>query len=238
MIDVTKIVREITYNGTKIPLLGTGDNIIKVLTEAELNALLVPENVDKLVAYNGELYVIAEDASSTNTPIAVGDTIDKLYFNTSKDFDLSGFTSWVDYEEDENGNIVYAQANFLTADEGHTVLNYIVDLREYAGLEGEGTVASLALSIAGDTDGHPVWASDTFEIDGVTFTKGWSMDNFAFGKTVESVAEQQDIWGNFISKEPFGGTIIAKPIAGKLLSVDSNGDIVSEIITYAEEASF
>ena len=71
MIDVTKIVREITYNGTKIPLLGTGDNIIKVSTEVELNALLVPENVDKLVAYNETLYIIADnDGNIIAKPIA------------------------------------------------------------------------------------------------------------------------------------------------------------------------
>ena len=38
MIDVTKTVREITYNGTIIPLLGSGDNPIKVSTDAEMES--------------------------------------------------------------------------------------------------------------------------------------------------------------------------------------------------------
>ena len=40
MIDVTKTVREITYNGTIIPLLGSGDNPIKVSTDAEMESYL------------------------------------------------------------------------------------------------------------------------------------------------------------------------------------------------------
>lgn len=171
MIDVTKIVREITYNGTKIPLLGTGDNIIKVSTEAELNALLVPENVDKLVAYNGELYVIAEDASSTNASIAVGDTIDKLYFNTSVEPDFSIF--------DATG---YAQFMRIT-DRPVEVWSLSA-----MGLSDEGYILLVPRGSNGRTVAYN--GGSSFELDGETWAHGWNAEIVANDGMVSFDAEE------------------------------------------------
>ena len=206
-----------------------------VNTEEELNALLTEENLGKTVSYNGALYIIAEGGSS-NAPIAVGDTLTKLYFNTSVEPDLLQ----IDYTEGEPTALILCDHEAL----------YAYDM---ATLTGGAVNAYCIIAQFGDGSMPIVYSTETFDFEGLVATKGWSTDQLACSETVTAV-NQQDLWSSYISKEPFtgGGGIIAKPVgteggglpsfapedAGKFLRVDSNGNIVAEAIAYAEGESF
>lgn len=214
-----------------------------VNTEEELNALLTEENLGKTVSYNGALYVITEGGSS-NAPIAVGDTIDTLYFNTSLSDEemLANLTSLTSYVDGETHPLEIGNNFTLT----------IFNMTEITGGETNGYIML-------DTRGRTVfYASEAMSDMGAV--KGWqNLDEngaYALGEASAAVTEvyDQEALMAFVSKEPFssGGGIIAKPVgaeggglpsfapedAGKFLRVDSNGNIVAEAIAYAEGESF
>lgn len=219
-----------------------------VNTEAELNALLTEENLGKTVSFNGELYIITEGGSSSNAPIAEDDTIDKLYFNTSVEPDLSGF------EFNEGVSIL---ANYRYDKGSNNLMVY--DLQTLLSLSYPAYCLFAEVNIDADTTGAPIpiYSTTDFNAGEVSATQGWQ--NLTDGAvslgeslTVTEV-NQQDLWSSYISKEPFtSGGIIAKPVgaeggglpsfapedAGKFLRVDSNGNIVAEAIAYAEGESF
>lgn len=223
-----------------------------VNTEADLNALLTEENLGKTVSYNGALYVITEGGSS-NAPIAVGDTIDKIYFDTTKSaeevYDALLELDWDNPDVDEDAKGIYLVNN----ENGQGV--FVLNMSGVLGIQTittEGGGLHFAYSTATDPSalGLSAWGWQNLDASG----------EVDLGETlaVSSVNAQQDtVWGSFVSKAPFGestgGGIIAKPVgaeggsglpsfapedAGKFLRVDSNGNIVAEAIAYAEGESF
>lgn len=223
-----------------------------VNTEAELNALLTEENLGKTVSFNGALYIITEGGASS-VPFAVGDTLDKIYFDTSvENLNLSGLS----YNDGLSALIV--------GGDGFSGL-WAYDV---GALDGESSHAgiyclSYRYDFGNDDTGEYIFYANTDFTD-ADIGEGWNTEYIVDGVltlpatlTIASVNQQQDLWSAFISKEPFGastgGGIIAKPVgaegggglpsfapedAGKFLRVDSNGNIVAEAIAYAEGESF
>ena len=214
-----------------------------VNTEAELNALLTEENLGKTVSFNGALYLITEGGGSSNAPIAVGDTIDKLYFNTSVTPDLSGIT----YDQNDGSALLI-----------ETSLGSVI--YQNLGVSSGGEVPDTAWVLYMASGGTPTsFIYSSIEIAEYGLVVGWQNltdGAYSFGESATvTVVQEQDLWSSYISKEPFtgGGGIIAKPVgaeggsglpsfapedAGKFLRVDSNGNIVAEAIAYAEGESF
>lgn len=245
----------LVFDESALPTQGASGNggCFVTKTEAEMNALLTEENVGALVTYTGEsggdsayekdeLYIITK---SENAPIEVGDTIDKLYFNTSVTPDFSVLTYIVD-----GGSLL-------------TILGTSVDEFKLTIFKSSETEDYL-LCVGGGNIDYVVYQSKNFSEEfgtaEATFI-GWNpelienngMYSLGATETVTSV-NQQDLWSSYISKEPFtGGGIIAKPAcpdpepelpivtvsdSGKFLRVDENGKWVAQSIPNAEEASF
>lgn len=169
-------------------------------TEDEMNAMLTDKNVGKVVKYLGE-----DGGAIVRTPIVAGDTIDKLYFNTSVEPDLSVF----DFSTSPSLEIIdLATDNTLMA----------FDLSGASG----GSISGHALVISGAfTNFQPaiLYASTDFDFGGISATKGWNTvlfdENGRYNLiTDEMIAEeidaftiravnQQDLWSSYIGKEPF-----------------------------------
>lgn len=174
-------------------------------TEDEMNAMLTDKNVGKVVKYLGE-----DGGAIVRTPIVAGDTIDKLYFNTSVEPDLSVF----DFSTSSFSEIIdLATDNALR----------VFDLSGASG----GSVSGYALVTSGAfTNFQPaiLYASTDFDFGGISATKGWNTALFdenggynlitdemisgemseepIYNFTIRQV-NQQDLWSSYISKEPF-----------------------------------
>lgn len=182
-------------------------------TEEEMNALLVPENVGKLVTYNEALYTII-----VPTPIAVGDTINKLYFNTNlSDEEMLTKLSALTYDE-YGYALLFGDSNHLVAHAANASISTGGAINAYFIIidTGEGTVIP--------------YSTETFkdENSGISATKGWSTDHIVLSSSSQRlvIVDQRDLWDSYISKEPFtsgSGVIIAKPVceAGNGLAHDN-----------------
>lgn len=157
---------------------------------------------------------------SSNAPIAVGDTIDTLYFDTSVTPDFSNITSW-----DKDGMCYFVYC------ENGTPLG-LVDMTQQGGV---GYVIMF-----GDTF---LYASEELSSafmeewwgEAITIPQGWNADLKANGgvltfdeaDTVSEINDQSE-WSSYISKEPFtsggGGTPIIATLSNnaiKKLGVDN-----------------
>lgn len=74
----------------------------------------------------------------------------------------------------------------------------------------------------------PVYATETFELDGIVAQEGWNVDQVTYSG-VAGYIEQQDVWSSYISKEPFASAAPAAPRARRLnitegtLTITKNG---------------
>lgn len=191
-------------------------NALIATNETEFLAYQTEENIGKLVTYRGLLYIITESTPTPNAPIAVGDTIDKLYFNTSVTPDFSNITSW-----DKDGMCYFVYC------ENGTPLG-LVDMTQQGGV---GYVIMF-----GDTF---LYASEELSSafmeewwgEAITIPQGWNADLKANGgvltfdeaDTVSEINDQSE-WSSYISKEPFtsGGGITAK-LVNEINSITCDG---------------
>ena len=234
--------KKVGGNDNKAPII---DDVFITKTEDEVNACLSEENLGKLVSYIGEgggkykkntLYMVAEEEKEA-PEIKAGDVIDKLYFNTSVEPDLSGF------EFNEGVSIL---ANYRYDKGSNNLMVY--DLQTLLSLSYPAYCLFAEVNIDTDTTGVPIpiYSTTDFNAGEVNATQGWQnlTDGAVSLGTTYTVTEvnQQDLWKSYISKEPFSSdvSIVAKPVvdpsledselpevsaadAGKVLSVTSNG---------------
>lgn len=151
-------------------------------TEDEMDAMITDKHVGKVVKYLGE-------AELVGTPPAVGDTIDKLYFNTSVTPDLSVF----DYGESGLINLVAGSSDFTMqlgdmsiASSGQMTGHYMFSPIDNTIIFSDFEATNMGISMG--------WNTTIAENNGV-----WS---FGYESTIDEV-NQQDLWSSFISKEPF-----------------------------------
>lgn len=164
-------------------------------SEESFNEYLQSYNVNKIISYNGDLYTVVE---TKNAPIAVGDTIDKLYFNTSVEPDFSQLP-FVDSGPDTGLILITGssglQIHAWDSGQGYYEL-YIGDVTLY---------------------GKNGWTTDATDRDGVYY--------FSIDVTVYSV-NQQELWSSYISKEPFESEEESAPeIIAKKIGGESGGNI-------------
>lgn len=173
-------------------------------TEAEMDAMLTDRNVGKIVKYIG---------APVGTPFVVGDTVDKLYFNTDvrPDFDAIKASSTVIKGADIHGD--WANAYFTLYVTGEVPAG---TAENYFGFFDMSEVQEGLFVIADDEMRNMVYISQDISAD-VTGSEaiegGWQMDSIEASalwprndSTPTWVVQQlggQDLWGSYISKEPF-----------------------------------
>jgi hypothetical protein len=178
-------------------------------SEEAFNEYLQSYNVNKIVSYNGDLYTVVE---TKNAPIVVDDTIDKLYFNTSVEPDLTKIT------------LVEGMAVLLEASSSNVPLSIVVG--DFSVIS-EGAINAMVL--ADNESGVYFYSTASFMIpaeddksDDVVVAQGWNTDIIANGGVFQwtedsdgtiTAVNQQDLWGSYVSKEPFG-TIAEKKVSG------------------------
>lgn len=168
------------------------------------------------------LYLIAAGSgSSSNTPIALGDTIDKLYFNTSvEEPDFSGLT----YDKDGMA--------FLICGNDHLGLG-VFDLAQMGGGSGYTILCNDEFFLYA-TEDISDFVSEMFETP-MTVPKGWNpayiIDGAFTLPSPDTISEvnQQDAWSSYISKEPFSGVDV---IVASGLNATSGSLAITENGTY------
>lgn len=160
-----------------------------VTTEEEMEAMLTDKNIGKVIKYLG-----GSDGAAIGTPFAEGDVVEKIYFNTDIEPDLS-------------------QLDFTGVDGFLTLLQIGHDFgalvaMDIGHLNGDGSTG-YCLGYQDSNLGQVyLYASEDF-IDTIGIGKGWNTTAITDGaltistsETVDAV-EQSEVWSSFISKEPF-----------------------------------
>lgn len=228
---------EATENPTAVQLYTTPAGVpMTASTEEEANALLVENNVGKVFKYIGE-----GGGAAVGTPFAVGDTIGAIYLNTSATPDLSKIALTDGY------------ATLLQATGANSVLGiWVVDLS--VGTSGIASGYAIAQSpwegaeIVDFPYSKVIYSSTAFEIEpdgkgegGMSVAQGWNTDLITSNGAYEwrdeydveqnnngtvTAVNQQDLWGSYISKEPFAaGAGAYEKDALYLIASESNAPI-------------
>ena len=160
--------------------------------EEEMNALLIEENVGRIVTYTGE------DVWRKGSPFVVGEEISVLYFNTAIEPSFSGMT-W-EYNSSNGGlesvpfvlsigtiSIFPYELSSMGLEEGYALM--IVNIPVYS---------SVVFPGGSFGDLGPGWID--WDAEAVLIEQGV----FSFGKAlVVQDVQNQDLFSSFISKEPF-----------------------------------
>lgn len=179
---------------------GNGGGLI-ARTQEDFYALLVVENIGMTISYNGDLYIVDvlhDDFS--NFPLAVGDKISELHFDTSKTPDL------------------YAVRDDLLIQAGTVT----VDGVEFPiGLQVWGLGDAELLWLSADQEFPTIYRQENKEEPSGATEFGWLVDSITFNtaQTVTAV-NNQDIWSDYI-KVKYASKVYAKKIA----SVDDTNEI-------------
>ena len=184
------------FTGTKQTGTGTKINPYIASTADEMAAYLTSSYKGAFVKYIGETVTVGGTPIPVN-PIAVGDTISKLYFDTTKEVDFSKFT----YDQPAGDDIPTGVAILLSSQQNVNILTandlsvvgmsgYVLMLTE----EASQTSAAVRQTF--------LYASEAVPDLGVSqagWQSGTSLDLLQ-GNTI-SIVNAQDIWGAYISKD-------------------------------------
>lgn len=153
-------------------------------------------------------------------PIKIGDSVTKLYFDTSKTPDFSKF-DW------SSGKGFYVLSFEKTDNPLYSHLLEIVD----ASVLG---VSGYLIGVFPNPDQNPQWvyASNTIDVEGldIHLTPGWVTNEVVYNNSyiIETI-QQQDIWGEYISKDgqwKSGGNEVTSGEV-KILGLDQQGQLSS-----------
>lgn len=178
-----------TGNGSKI-------NPYIASTTDEMAAYLTSSYKGAFVKYIGETVAVGGTPVPVN-PIAIDDTISKLYFDTTKDVDFSKFV----YDQPFGDDIPTGVAILLSSQQNVNILT-ANDL-SVAGMSGYVLMLMEKTSqTSADVRQTILYASEALPDLGVS-QEGWqsgtSLDLLQ-GNTI-SIVNAQDIWGAYISKD-------------------------------------
>ena len=178
-----------TGNGSKVNpyIASTADEMTTYLTSSYKGAF---------VKYIGETVAVGGTPAPVN-PIAVGDSISKLYFDTTKEVDFSKFT----YDQPFGDDIPTGVAILLSSQQNVNILT-ANDL-SVAGMSGYVLMLMEKTSqTSADVRQTILYASEALPDLGVSqagWQSGTSLDLLQ-GNTI-SIVNAQDIWGAYISKD-------------------------------------
>lgn len=178
-----------TGNGSKINpyIASTADEMATYLTSSYKGAF---------VKYTGETVAVGGTPSPAN-PISVGDTISKLYFDTTKEVDFSKFT----YDQPFGDDIPTGVAILLSSQQNVNILT-ANDL-SVAGMSGYVLMLMEKTSqTSADVRQTILYASEALPDLGVSqagWQSGASLDLLQ-GNTI-SIVNAQNVWGAYISKD-------------------------------------
>lgn len=178
-----------TGNGSKI-------NPYIASTADEMAAYLTSSYKGAFVKYIGETVAVGGTPVPVN-PIAVGDTISKLYFDTTKEVDFSKFV----YDQPFGDDIPTGVAILLSSQQNVNILT-ANDL-SVAGMSGYVLMLMEKTSqTSADVRQTILYASEALPDLGVSqagWQSGLSLDLLQ-GNTI-SIVNAQDVWGAYISKD-------------------------------------
>lgn len=218
-----------------------GGNLIAKTVE-EMDALLVVDNIGKMVTYLGE----STSGGLVGTPFKVGDVVSTFYIN--KDFKID-FES-IDFESGpSNGK---DGVTLLAYEEGgwYPILS-ATKYNLFTATEGaiSGTLYALGFSYGSDTDyyfspdvtpqevGFPMeewgWTPyflERMETNGWVETGSWYSHDGGDTVTITGVY-QQDVWKNVLSKTPFVASGGYKKDSAYVITKNDNNEVVADTIT-------
>lgn len=184
------------FTGTKQTGTGTKINPYIASTADDMAAYLTSSYKGAFVKYIGETVAVGGTPTPVN-PIAVGDTISKLYFDTTKEVDFSKFVYDQPFGDDIPTGVAVLlssqqNVNILTANDLSVVgmSGYVLMLME----DASQTSADVRQTI--------LYASEALPDLGVSHA-GWqsgvSLD--LLQTNTISIVNAQDVWGAYISKD-------------------------------------
>lgn len=182
-----------------------------------------------LSASEGVSYQITEEGNGgtqiPTNPIAVGDTISKLYFDTTKEVDFSKFI----YDQPFADDIPTGVAMLLSSQQNVNILT-ANDL-SVAGMAGFVLMLMEKTSqTSADVKQTILYASEALPDLGVSqagWQSGVSLD--LLQENIISAVNQQDVWGEYISKDGQWKSGGSKVVSGevKILGLDQQGQLSS-----------
>lgn len=176
---------EATENPTAVQLYTTPAGVpMTADTEEKANALLVENNVGRIFKYTGE-------AGASNAPIAIGDTLTAFYFDTSVTPDLASL-DWDNPDATLEGMPLFYLVNAnATPDMDGMLLSFVK--------MGEGSYAIAVAQSGMVYMTESGWDGESFDLS-YLISQGYNTTVAYIGQSVS-----QDVWGKYISKEPFAG---------------------------------
>lgn len=186
---------------------------LEISTEEEMDAFITLENIGRYVKYTGTSSGTSGSSVPAN-PINIGDTITKLYFDTTKTPDFSKF----DWNNPDKDNRDYLMKFF-----------YLISFRD--DLDSNAVEPKHICAIQSYAQSEPFYYLGVFN-NPLFYTKsGWK--NLEEGKYVLTTGNpvvalnHQDIWGEYISKDgQWTKGAVSKYTSGQIYQVIQQGESV------------
>ncbi len=199
---------------------------IEISTEEKMDAFTTLENVGRYVKYTGTASQGGGTPAPVN-PIAVGDTITQLYFDTTKTPDFS-LLDWSGAVDDGNGAKILVLMNGQgLSDIDAPLYIYKIDNSHPEISSLQGAIYQLVVDFSAIYT-HCSSAADEAlcETELGATPNQWNLsgNSITFGQIVVAVVNQQDVWGAYVSKDG-QWTSGAKYTSGQVYKVVQNGDI-------------
>lgn len=196
---------------------------LEISTEENMDAFITLENVGRYVKYMGTASRGGGTPVPVN-PIADGDIIEAVYFNTSVTPDLSAFDFNNPDSETSGGGSAVRRINFFKVSLGSDSLDVQIAAMYPDGLEGD----VIYVIGAGDWSSYMYSESTKYKPSSYGLKQwGWTSSTLleGIGQFTVSNVKNQDIWGSYVSKDGLWSNG-SKYTSGQVYKVVQNGDIV------------